>query len=70
VTARRFAPPWSVEELDAAFVVKESAEQARSLMFISRMSRDGVRRPSCSRAMRHKGLRPILRSCRSLLQKP
>jgi hypothetical protein len=26
-TPRRFPPPWSVEELDAAFVVKDSSGQ-------------------------------------------
>jgi hypothetical protein len=27
MTARRFPLPWSVEELDACYVVKDSAEQ-------------------------------------------
>jgi hypothetical protein len=27
MTARRFPPPWTVEELDAPFVVKDASEQ-------------------------------------------
>jgi hypothetical protein len=30
MTDRRFPPPWSVEELDASFVVKDSAGQKLS----------------------------------------
>jgi len=42
LTARRFPPPWSVEDIGAAFVVKDSAGQ--QLAFISRMSRGEDRR--------------------------
>jgi hypothetical protein len=31
--ARRFPPPWSVEELDACFVVRDSSGQA--LLFLA-----------------------------------
>jgi len=41
---RRFAPPWSVEELDACFVVRATS--------ISRMNPAGDRQPSCSAKMR------------------
>jgi len=30
MNARRFTPPWSVEDIGAAFVVKDSAGQKRS----------------------------------------
>jgi hypothetical protein len=43
--ARRFPPPWSVEELDACFVVRDHNSQQR--MSISRMSRVGDLQPSC-----------------------
>jgi len=31
--ARRFPPPWSVEDIDAAFVVKDSAEQKLAYVY-------------------------------------
>ena len=33
VTTRRFPPPWSVEELDACYVVKDSAGQKLSYVY-------------------------------------
>ena len=33
VTARRFPPPWSVEELDACFVVRDANGQALSYVY-------------------------------------
>jgi hypothetical protein len=30
---RRFSPPWSVEDIDAAFVVKDSAGQKLSYVY-------------------------------------
>jgi hypothetical protein len=51
VAGRRFPRPWSVEETDACFIVRDSNGQ-HSLMPISRMSREGARRPICSHAMR------------------
>jgi hypothetical protein len=33
LTARRFPPPWSVEELDACFVVKDSAGQKLAYVY-------------------------------------
>jgi hypothetical protein len=32
-TPRRFPPPWSVEELDAAFVVKDSGGQKLAYVY-------------------------------------
>jgi len=31
--ARRFPPPWSVEDIDAAFVVKDSAGQKLAYVY-------------------------------------
>jgi hypothetical protein len=31
--ARRFPPPWSVEELEACFVVKDSADQKLAYVY-------------------------------------
>ena len=33
MTARRFPPPWTVEELDACFVVKDSAGQQLAYVY-------------------------------------
>ena len=42
MTTRRFPPPWTVEELDACFVVRNHSGQKLD-MSISRTSRDGDR---------------------------
>jgi hypothetical protein len=33
VTTRRFPPPWTVEELDACFVVRDASGQALSYVY-------------------------------------
>jgi hypothetical protein len=33
VTTRRFQPPWTVEELDACFVVRDASGQALSYVY-------------------------------------
>jgi len=33
VTARRFPPPWSIEDIEAAFVVKDSAGQKLAYVY-------------------------------------
>jgi hypothetical protein len=43
MTARRFPAPWSVEELDACFVVRDNDGQKLALMSISRRSPAGDR---------------------------
>jgi hypothetical protein len=53
--SRRFPPPWTVEELDACFVVRDHNAQARSPMSISKMSWGGDQRPSRSAKMRREG---------------
>jgi hypothetical protein len=63
-TDRRFPPPWTVEEQDACFVVRDHSGQQLAYIYISRMRRAGDRRPSCSPKTRRAGLRSISRSCR------
>ena len=45
--SRRFPPPWSVEETDACFIVRDARTGRRSPMSISRISRGGARPPTC-----------------------
>ena len=35
MTPRRFPPPWSVEELDACFVVRDHSEQALAYVYFA-----------------------------------
>jgi hypothetical protein len=54
VTERRFPPPWSVDELEACFVVKDSAGQ--KLAYVYYEDEAGRRsRPSCSPKTRRGG---------------
>jgi hypothetical protein len=46
---RRFPPPWSVEELDACFVVKDSAGRKLSYVYLFR----GRVRPAISGQAAH-----------------
>jgi hypothetical protein len=48
MSARRFPPPWSVEELDACFVVRDASGRARArlrlfrgMLIATRLSSDG-----------------------------
>jgi hypothetical protein len=61
---RRLPPPWTVEDIGAAFVVTDSTGQS-SAMSITRRSLAGDRRPSCSQKTRRGGVRRISPSCRS-----
>jgi hypothetical protein len=36
LTARRFPPPWSVEELDACFVVRDHSGQKRAAKLLTK----------------------------------
>jgi hypothetical protein len=62
---RYFPPPWSVEELDSCFVVKDANGQALAYMYFEKepLRRFGV--ASCSRVTRRSALPPFLPSCRS-----
>jgi hypothetical protein len=62
--ARRFPPPWTVEEQDACLSWSIIAARS-SRTFISRRSPAGDQAPSCSRRTRRGGLRSTWRSCRS-----
>jgi hypothetical protein len=44
ISSRRFPPPWTVEETDACFMVKDRAGQSLAPMSISRKSPAGERR--------------------------
>ena len=45
MTARRFPPPWSVEELDTCFIVIDSAGQKLAYVYFENEP-GGERRPS------------------------
>ena len=65
---RRFPPPWSIEDIGAAFVVKDGNDQKLAYVCITRKSPDGVRRRSCSAKMRQGGLRPTSQATRAVGQ--
>ena len=46
---RRFPPPWSVEEEEACFIVRDHNGQALTYVYFEE-ERGGARRPSCSPA--------------------
>src|SRR5215467_15045821 len=60
--ARRFPPPWSVEELDACFLSCATVTASNSPMSISRMSRSVDRRPNYWSGTRRDGLPSTLRN--------
>ena len=47
MTARRFPPPWDIEEANAACFIVKTTTATRWPMSTSRRSRADVRRPSC-----------------------
>ena len=64
---RRFPPPWSAEETDACFIVRDVNGHALG-MSISRRSPAAAQRRSCSPATR-RGASPLTSpSCRSCLR--
>jgi hypothetical protein len=60
VESRSFPPPWSVEELDSCFVIKDANGQALAYMYFENI---GV--ASCSRVTRPSALPRFLPSCQS-----
>jgi hypothetical protein len=63
---RHFPEPWSVEELDACFVVKDLNGQALAYMYFEKERvTDIVAAVSCLRGTRRGVSRPFLPSCRS-----
>jgi hypothetical protein len=65
MTERDFPPPWSVEELDSCFVVKDANGQALSYMYSKRSLFAAIGVASCSRVTRPSALPPFLPSCQS-----
>ena len=61
---RRFPPPWSVEELEACFVVRDHNGQALAYVYFEE---EPGRRSSAKLLNKdeHGGLRPTWRSCRT-----
>jgi hypothetical protein len=54
MTELGFPPPWSLDELDACFVVTDSTRQKLAYVYFE--DDPGRRSASCSAAMRHYGL--------------
>jgi hypothetical protein len=55
VTERRFPPPWSVEELDACFIVKDSACQKLAFVYFE----DEPGRRSAAKLLTHDEARRV-----------
>jgi hypothetical protein len=55
VTERRFPPPWSVEELDACFVVRDHSGQALAYVYFG----DEPGRRSAAKLLTHDEARRI-----------
>ena len=49
ITPRRFPPPWSLEELDSCFVVKDANGQALAYMYFEKEPRRRFRRELLTR---------------------
>ena len=65
----RLSPqPWTVEELEACFVVTDNAVQKLAYVYFEDESGD-ARRPSSSAKMRREGLQRISPSCRSYCER-
>ena len=63
VTPRRFPPPWTVEETDACFIVRDHNGQALAYVY-SRMSRAVARRRISSPATRARRIAVICQAAR------
>ena len=62
---RHFPEPWSVEELDACFVVKDLNGQALAYMYFEKSRVTDIAAVSCFCGTRRGVSRPFLPSCRS-----
>ena len=68
--ARRFPPPWSAEETDACFIVRDHNGQALAYVHFEEEP-DGAQRPSSSPATRaRRTLLPMLLSWRTSCEAP
>ena len=52
---RRFPPPWTVEDIGAAFVVKDNAGQKLAYVYFGEELRSALGRPNCSAKMTRGG---------------
>ena len=69
-SARRFPPPWTIDEAnDACFIVRDNTGR-RSAISISRMSPAGDQRPSCSPGTRRQMAATFAKPPELLLQRP
>jgi hypothetical protein len=62
---RHFPEPWSVEELDACFVVKDLNGQALAYMYFEKSRVADIAPVNCLRATRRGASRLFLPNCRS-----
>ena len=67
---RHFPPPWSIEELDSCYVVKDASRQALAYVYFEKgpLRRIGV--GSYSRVTRLSGLSPFSPTYQELLKPP
>jgi hypothetical protein len=56
VTTRRFPPPWPVEDIDAAFVVKDGTGQKLAYVYYEDEPGRRAPQPSCSARTSREGL--------------
>ena len=67
--ARRFPPPWSVEELDSCFVVKDLNGQALAYMYFEKEPRRRLRQQLLTRDEAQR-IAAIFAKLPELLRKP
>jgi hypothetical protein len=56
MTTRRFPPPWTIEDIGAAFVVRDHSGQQLAYVYFEDEP-GGDQRPSCSPKTKRGGLR-------------
>ena len=66
MTDRRFPPPWTLDEHDECFIVRDANGQALAYVYFEEEPGHALQ-PSCSPATRRGGSPPTLLSCRKLL---
>jgi hypothetical protein len=67
---RNFPPPWSVEELDSCFVVKDANGQPLAYMYFEKEPRRPFRRELLTRDEARNASLPFSPSCRSCWASP
>jgi hypothetical protein len=66
---RRFPPPWSIDELEACFVVRDHSGQALAYVYFEDEPGRRSAAKRCSRRTRRGGSRPPMAKLPELLQK-